>query len=360
MDSLPLSRAENSQPPGIGRVVSLDSGSAWNNLGRNVVFADRSLRPVAVFGDTIFPDDDEASQFDLDIHAIVELAGTEAIAVLNHYGMTRIFGSPWAREPGDLPVEPNLDERRRLEFVEDIERMVGLGDHLVTSQPRGRRLDGVLVTEPLDRRRDRIAVDPAHESFGFVSALTARSTSRGHRLGRPGRRGPGPVGGGRARAVSGRPTGSLRSTFWLPHSSDPGRPSGLRGVPLVSAGIDDYRWDELGGGGLAQFDLASGAVLTSARFGEDLAWGSGGVAVALVDGVPCGVGRCGEIHVLPPGAATTTRLTKELSERPLGIAHSAVVGDQLVIGFNRGGYRLDVMPLPSLRRLIRDLSLRRA
>ena len=87
MDSIPLSRAVNSQPAGIGRIVSLGSRCAWNNLGRNVVFADASLRPIAIFGDTMFPEDDEASQFDLDIHAIVELADTGQIAVLNHLGV---------------------------------------------------------------------------------------------------------------------------------------------------------------------------------------------------------------------------------------------------------------------------------
>src|SRR5580692_9945184 len=94
MDSVPLSRAVNSQPAGIGRIVSLGSQCAWNNLGRNVVFADASLRPIAIFGDTMFPEDDEASQFDLDIHAIVELADTGQFAVLNHLGSVSIFDPP--------------------------------------------------------------------------------------------------------------------------------------------------------------------------------------------------------------------------------------------------------------------------
>ena len=79
--------------------------------------------------------------------------------------------------------------------------------------------------------------------------------------------------------------------------------------------------------------------MASARFGDDLAWGSGGVALVVADGVPCGVGRRGDLHALPPGAPVTTQLTGELAPHPLGIAHAAVVGDQLVIGFNRGGYR---------------------
>ncbi len=38
----------NSQPEGIGRVVVLEDLVCWNNLGRNVVFADRLLRPRGI------------------------------------------------------------------------------------------------------------------------------------------------------------------------------------------------------------------------------------------------------------------------------------------------------------------------
>ena len=64
------------------------------------MFADASLRPLAIFGDTLFPEDDEASQFDLDIHAIVELADTGQIAVVNHLGSVRIFAPPRSLKPG--------------------------------------------------------------------------------------------------------------------------------------------------------------------------------------------------------------------------------------------------------------------
>ena len=73
--------------------------------------------------------------------------------------------------------------------------------------------------------------------------------------------------------------------------------------------------------------------MASARFGDDLAWGSGGVALVVADGVPCGVGRRGELHALPPGAAVTTRLTETGGPRPFGIAHAAVVGEPTRLRF---------------------------
>jgi hypothetical protein len=75
--------------------------------------------------------------------------------------------------------------------------------------------------------------------------------------------------------------------------------------------------------------------------------------------VPCGVGRCGELHALPPGAPVTARVTSELGPHPLGIAHAAVVGDKVVIGFNRGGYELYQVSLPTVSKLVRELPPRR-
>ncbi len=357
MDSLPLSRVVNSQPAGIGRLASLGGQCAWNNLGRNVVFADASLRPLAVFGETAFPDDDEASQFDLDIHAIVELAGTGRIAVVNHLGSVRIFELPPPFGPGSY--EPHLHASRRLDFVDDLERVVGLGDRLVSSRPRGQRLGGVLVTEPVPTAGRFLDASTAHESVGFVTALAAGATPRGT--------GWVALGGqGRIRLVE-ADGGCLGPSRW--EAAVDFSPSVLvasgsslwaAGCDLDGAGVDDYEWEQLGGGGLAQLDMASGAVLSSARFGHDLAWGSGGVPLVVVDGIPCGVGRRGELSALPPGAEVTARLAPELAPRPLGIAHAAVVGGQLVIGFNRGGYRLHTIPLRTVNRLVRDLLSRRA
>ena len=356
MDSLPLSRVVNSQPAGIGRLVSLGSRCAWNNLGRNVVFADTSLRPFAIFGDTMFPDDDDASQFDLDIHAIVEQADTGKVAVVNHLGSVRIFEPSRSTGPVD---RPNLDAEVQLDFVDDVERMVVLGDRLITSRRRSQRMSGVLVTEPIASARQCLDASTAQESFGFVTALEAQSTPRGT--------GWVALGGeGRVRLIE-ADGGRLGATRW--EAAVDFQPAVLvasgsslwaAGSALGDAGVDDYDWERLGGGGLAHLDLASGAVISSARFGDDLAWGSGGVALVVADGVPCGVGRYGELYALAPGTEVTARLTDGLAPYPLGIAHAAVVGDQLVIGFNRGGYRLHTIPLHTVSQLVRGLRARRA
>jgi hypothetical protein len=358
MDSFPVSRVVNSQAAGIGRIASFGDRCAWNNLGRNIVFADANLRPLTIFGDTLFPEDDDASQFDLDIHAIVELGDSGQIATVNHLGSVRIFDAPWPLRPGDV-VGPHLQEARRLDYLEDVERVIGLGGRLVTSRPRGRRLGGVLVSQPIGSSHGHLEADTEQESFGFVTALASSSTPDGS--------GWVALGGeGRVRLVEaelGR-LGAIRwevSVGFLPAALVVcGSSLWAAGSALGGAGLDDYDWERLGGGGLAQIDLASGDVMASARFAEDLAWGSGGVALVVADGVPCGLGRRGELHALVPGERETTQLTPPLAPQPLGIAHAAVVGDQLVIGFNRGGYKLHRVPLTTISGLRRERQARRA
>ena len=337
IDSAPENGVRNSQPAGIGRIATLRGGCAWNNLGRNVVFADRWLRPAAVFADTEFPDDDEKSQFDLDIHAIVDLAGPGRVAVLNHLGTLRIF-EPWTPAPAGSEV-PLLFPQGRLEFLADLERTATLGDRLVTSRPRSERCDGVLVTAPLTTARERAEADSAQESFGFVTALASCSTADGT--------GWIALGGENRVRLVGADRGRLGPVRWevdlefLPTVLvDAGATLWVAGSAPGGTDIDDYDWERLHGGGLAQLDSDSGEVLGAAVFGGDLAWGSGGVPFVLAGGVPCGVGRRGQLHRLGPGATVTVQVTDQLASRSLGIAHAVVVGDRIVFGFNRGGYRL--------------------
>ncbi len=184
-----------------------------------------------------------------------------SVAVVNHFGLVRIFGSPSSWEPGPTPTEPTLAEQRRLHFVEDVERLVALGSRLVTSQPRGRRLDGVLVTEPLVSADDRIAADVSQESFGFVTSLTAPATTDGTGWVAMG-------GEGRVRMVEAR-DGRLGATRWessvdflvatliesgssLWAAGERGRWSGPRRLPLGSTERWGARTARSGHGGRAQ------------------------------------------------------------------------------------------------------------
>lgn len=347
IDSVPRTRVTNSQPAGIGRVARLATGCAWNNLGRNVVFADQALRPMAIFGDTVFPDDDEPSQYDLDVHAVVDVGDRGRIAVVNHYGLVRLFEPPW---PSASPrrVGPDLVEAARLEFVADVERIVSSGDRLVTSRPRGERLGGVIVTEPLLSHRRHLDGEVVEESFGLVTALAADGDLHGGgwlALG----------GEERIRLVEMSPDNG-RSVRWetpvgfLPSVLVADGP-GLWAAGSAAGGtdLDDYDWEALRGGGWAHLDLSDGEVLASAPIGPDLAWGSGGVPFVVADGVPCGFGRRGELYTLLPHAAPHAAVTNELSPHSLGIAHAAVIGDHIVAGFNRGGYRLQAVPVQTVR-----------
>ena len=117
IDSHPESQVRNSQPHGIGRVAALDGLGAWSNLGRNVVFVGPDLRPRAVFDESVFTDD-EASQYDLDVHAILDLPSAGLVLTLNHFGMVRAFdgdelAAPGPAATGGARLDAGLRRRRR-------------------------------------------------------------------------------------------------------------------------------------------------------------------------------------------------------------------------------------------------------
>ena len=118
----------------------------------------------------------------------------------------------------------------------------------------------------------------------------------------------------------------------------------------AGATVDDYDWEARRGGGFAALDPVDGRIVVRGRFHQDLAWGAGGVAVVIVPGLVCGVGRRGEVHLFDRRDGGWVGTTAAISDTSLGIAHAAVLGDQLVYGFNRGGYRLWTLPVSALRR----------
>ena len=95
-------------------------------------------------------------------------------------------------------------------------------------------------------------------------------------------------------------------------------------------------------------DPTDGHVLVSGRFPEDLAWGTGGAAVVMIPGALCAIGRMGELHVFDQRDGSPITVTAPIANHSLGIAHATAVGDYVVYGFNRGGYRLHAVAMSAI------------
>ena len=250
----------NSQPEGIGRVADLGDLVAWNNLGRNVVFADRRWQPVAVFGTTVFVDD-ELSQYDLDVHAILHLAGDgEGLVVtLNHLGSVLGFaeaevvslGHSRSKLSSSRPVslvEPVLSTT----FADDLERTVAIGAQLVSSRAPSSPEGGLLVSEPVHAGIGKASLDagggsrrPGGGSLPSVpSASAATSCSRSAARAVP--RWWRSTTGGSSEGCSRLTCLSWAAAFawdglllWAAGSEE-----------LATSGVDDYRWGGPAGGSL--------------------------------------------------------------------------------------------------------------
>jgi hypothetical protein len=340
IDSYPESRVRNSQPHGIGRVSALDAIGAWSNLGRNVVFVSDDLRPLAVFDESAF-EEDEPSQYDLDVHAILDLPGAGVTVTMNHFGTVRGFRWAEIRAPGPLRRVAPVWTRT---FAADVERAVVVGDRLVGSRPREQNAPGLLVSEPIATTATRAELDTtdALGSWGMVTALAAADGLLA-------------VGGEEHVSVVATDGDGVGSPAWATNVGF--EPSVLvwdKSV-LWAAGsahdptIDDYDWTARHGGGFAALDPVDGRLLVSGRFDDDLAWGTGGVAVVVVDGALCGFGRRGELHLYDTRDGTPIATTAPVAGESLGIAHGAVLGGHVVYGFNRAGYRLWSVPVAALQ-----------
>jgi hypothetical protein len=345
LDAYPESRVRNSQPAGIGRVADLGDMCAWNNLGRNVVFASRAFEPYAVFDQTEFPSDDEPSQYDLDVHAILDVPSAGVVVVLNHLGLLRAFRRSEISAPGVLR---RLDPVWARTFADDMERVAVVGDRLVGSRPREQHAGGVLVSEPVTATADATPLDASVEleTRGMVTALgTVHTGAHDYvAVGGNGRVALVPIDGG----AVGVPRWDVGVDFepaafvWnQPHLW-------VAGPELGAAGIDDYDWEKLRGGGFAALDVSDGSTVVGGRFAHDLAWGNGGTAVVIAAGLVCGIGRSGELRVYNTADGEPRARTDGFAADSLGIAHAAVVGDRILYGFNRGGYRLHTVTLSAI------------
>jgi len=341
VDSFPQSRVHNSQPHGIGRVAMLGDLCAWNNLGRNVVFAGTDLRPRAVFDESAFSED-EPSQYDLDVHAILEIARAGIVITLNHFGMLRAFPADELRRPGPLRRVAPVWMRQ---FVADVERSVVVGERLLGSRPREKRLPGLLVTEPLTAQAARIdiEIEVQLEEWGMVTALAA--------VGDEGTSAVAVGGGGRVGLAPTADDGVGALRWEVGVDFEPavllwdGELVWAAGSEHTTSPIDDYDWEALRGGGFAALDPRDGRVVVSGVFGEELAWGNGGAAVAVMPGALVAIGRQGQLHVFDAHGGGLLASSAPLADDSLGIAHGAAVGATMLYGFNRGGYRLHALDL---------------
>jgi hypothetical protein len=338
IDSAAAIGVRNSQPRGIGRVVALADLTCWNNLGRNVVFADRQLRPRAVFGRTLFPDQDEPSQYDLDIHAVLDLPDRDLVLVLNHLGCVRCFQRSSVVTPGQpRQVEPTA----MTFFAADVERTVLAGACLVGSRPRSEGAKGVLVSAPIEGTTlaAPIKTSLAAERFGEVTAIGVIGGADESlvALGGQDRVALVPVVGGTLRS----PRWEIEVGFRAAVVMWDGRllwTAGSAGTP----GVDDYDWESLRGGGFAGLDPDDGRVVVCGPLPDDVAWGTGGIAVVALRNQLAAIGRTGRVYLVDPRHPTEWRSTSPLASTSLGLAHADAVGNRVLFGFNRGGYRLHV------------------
>lgn len=336
VDSAADTGVRNSQPEGIGRVVALGDLVCWNNLGRNVVFADTSLRPVAVFGTTLFPGDDEPSQYDFDVHAILDLPEFGLLVVLNHLGTVRAFRrADLLGYTGGGLVVPSAT----WSFAADVERVVAVSGRLVGSAPRSDGAIGVLVTEPLDTFAEgaEIPAKAGAKAFGEVTALGV-VRSGGDPLvaiGGDGHVALAPLARGRV----GRPRWEAEVEFRVATISWHGGALWAVG-PSRGGAADDYDWEQLTGGGFAALDPADGRTVVRGPMPDDVAWGTGGVAATPMGPRLAAAGRTGSLHLVDPRSGVSQCSSAPLASESLGIAHVAEVGGRVCCGFNRGGYRL--------------------
>jgi hypothetical protein len=333
----PESRVHNSQPHGIGRVAAFGGIVAWNNLGRNVVFAGTDLRAHAVFDESAFAED-EPSQYDLDIHAILDGPGPELVVTVNHYGMVRAFRRSDVCPPHDGGVRRVAPIWTRT-FVADVERLVVAGGRLVGSRPRDEGRSGLLVSDLLgaDAPAARLSASVTLGDERPVRALAALTGTGAVSVAVGG---DGHVG---VATLDQRGVGTMRWEAEVAFEPAVILWDGdLVWVGGSEAGVvvDDYDWEARRGGGFAALDPADGRVVVAGRFPDEVAWGTGGVALALVPGALCALGRRGERFVFDRRDGTTLAATAPTADASLGIAHCAAIGDRVLYGFNRGDYQL--------------------
>jgi hypothetical protein len=228
------------------------------------------------------------------VHAILDVPELELVVVLNHFGTVRGFRR---RDLLDSTDGHLVAPSAVWSFLADVERAVVVAGRLVGTAPRAGGAIGLVVSDRLDTIPDqaRVPFTPGATDFGEVTALGA-VPSRNDALIAVG--GDGKVGLMQLKGAGVEPA------RWETSIGFRAATIAASGGALWAAGpdagddIDDYDWERLSGGGFAALDPTNGRVVMSGPLPDDVAWGTGGVAVA-----PFGPSAC-TWSTLVPGPAT--------------------------------------------------------
>jgi hypothetical protein len=221
-----------------------------------------------------------------------------------------------------------------------VECTVVLGDRVVGSRPREEGVPGLLVSERLSTKDEPgpLKVRVQLETLGMVTALIACRDGAAECVA---------VGSNGQVSLAPATTDGVDQPRWTVNVDfEPkavlwdGALVWAAGSKRVANAVGDDDWEALRGGGFAALDPTDGRIVVGGRFSENLAWGNGGVAVVLVPGALCGIGRRGQVYTFDTRDGTPLTTSDAIADASLGIAHAAAMGDQVLYGFNRGGYQL--------------------
>jgi len=367
-----LSSVSNSQPAGIGRLAAIGELLVINNLGRNVEVADPhgdSLVPIHLFKQTAFPEDDQPSQFDLDIHGFLSCADRRHLISINHYGVIRLLapvgrGDALARHHMESSLE--LISQRNLKWPGDAERFVFAGSSLLSSSPRGYAVSdaietGILVSEnwdqaiagnPLSKGERFGAIDAHHLRYrrelgdwGIVTALALSNCQQMLAVAAGQRLAVFQLSYDRHKNVALEQSlweRTMACTIsWL-HFSQDSEDLLVAGCSLSCKDDNGADWDALSGGTLASLDRQTGESRWHQELGITLAWGNGGDPLVYVAGrkLIAGVERTGALYIWNLSGGSAQAASQPQSRESMGIAHIARLGSSIYCGFNRGGYNL--------------------
>ncbi|HEY9714109.1 MAG TPA: hypothetical protein V6C72_11600, partial [Chroococcales cyanobacterium] len=191
LETNPESALKNSQTPGIGRLAAIENYLLINNLGKNLesaMVADGHLQQVARFEQTLYPNQDDEQQFDIDMHSL--LRWRQWLLAINHYGLIRFLDwEDFTCNPDNLSApdsEAKATCRHSMQWPGDVERFEVFDDCLISSSPQGYSVpdqaqNGLLISAPLhelsrtefisDRQAPVLPYNKHLEDWGSISAL---------------------------------------------------------------------------------------------------------------------------------------------------------------------------------------------